>query len=215
MGKTLISMLAGILLLGSCSTLKPERSDRLKEEDVRQVRIVKEELDQIYNQFKSGELVYFIPQNTNGEKIFVNYETWKPEDNYYQPPWAMENGRTGSCKGFASLLADRLMKKDIQNVFIALGKVDLSNAHAWVEFHSKYHGEFMLWPTRGDMTEKSQVTNKYFQYHDSISPEQMKKLEEFRKRPGCRNLQFSYDLPRDKLRPFGILPNERKRRGLP
>jgi hypothetical protein len=216
-------LIGGLALLAGCASLRDIASatetetdyNTRKTEDTRQVQVVKEEFDKIYKQFQSGELVYFIPKDNNGSNVFVNYETWKPEDNYYPPPWVMENGKTGSCKGFAILLADRLMKRDISNVFIALGKTDLSNGHAWVEFHSRYYGEFMMWVTRGDMTEKSQVTNKYFQYHDEIDADQMKQLVKFRKRPGCENFRFSYDLPKRKLKPFGVLPQERKRRGLP
>jgi len=213
MEKILISALAGCLLGLSClvgiSSQEDEEKAREEQEvkDFQVLQIVVDEAQKISGQRRAKEISVVVD--------YINYETGKPETNWFQPPHITKKIKRGDCKDlsflFASIVESKCRKKlNLNpNIYTIFGRTD-GYPHSW-NYLILGDEAYLVSAQNGSVKEINTVTNKFYCPDKELSRYKQDKIKSLKESPDGEYLEFNDNVPKDKLVDFGITPEERAR----
>lgn len=196
--KNWIAMLVFLGITG-CACIRSENLENQREQD-RVIRIIKEEAEKISKQRKTKEIEFAVDS--------VNYDTGKPEEDYYQSPEITERIKRACCRDYAILCARRAQDRFLQElntnipVYVILGKKDCSK-HAWNQFI--YNGtNLYICPQTGTVVSTKQINDGYFSPLKDLGDYRKKRIKQLREHPDAKDILFNDQVPKEYLIDFGI-----------
>lgn len=160
--------------------------------------------------FKILQIVVEAAQEVSHELTYTNestnFETGKPEYNYFQPPSVTKRIKRGDCKDYAiyldTIVKERCSSNNLNpNFYVVFGHLD-GNGHAWNYLVLGTNEFYLVSPIRGMVIPTNEVTNKFWSPATGLWPNEVAKFEVL-KQTECKNLKYNYDVPKEWLFNFG------------